>query len=36
MIKNIIFDMGQVLMYFRPTLYIERLGISGMDRELVI
>ena len=36
MIKNIIFDMGQVLMYFRPTLYIERLGISGMDRELLL
>lgn len=36
MIKNIIFDMGQVLMYFQPELYVDRLGITGRDRELLL
>lgn len=36
MIKNIIFDMGQVLMHFRPVLFIERLGIAGPDKELLL
>ena len=26
MIKNIVFDMGHVLMYFSPKVYISRLG----------
>ena len=36
MIKNVIFDMGQVLIYFSPELYIERLGVSGEDSEILL
>lgn len=36
MIKNIIFDMGQVLIYFSPDLYIERLGVSEEDSEILL
>ena len=33
MIKNIVFDMGHVLMYFSPKVYISRLGYTGEDAE---
>ena len=36
MIKNVIFDMGQVLIYFSPDLYIERLGVSREDSEVLL
>lgn len=35
MIKNIVFDMGQVLMYFDPDSYIARLGYTGEDAALL-
>ena len=35
MIKNIVFDMGQVLMYFSPDVYISRLGYTGADAALL-
>ncbi len=35
MIKNIIFDMGGVLLRFEPDYFIARLGISGADAELL-
>ncbi len=36
MIRNVIFDMGQVLIHFSPELYIERLGISGEDGGILL
>lgn len=36
MIKNVIFDMGQVLLYFSPELYIRRLGVSEEDGEILL
>ncbi len=36
MIQNIIFDMGQVLLYFNPGMYIESLGISGEDSDILL
>ena len=35
MIKNVVFDMGQVLMYFDPDTYIARLGYTGEDAALL-
>jgi len=35
MIRNIVFDMGQVLLRFDPPLFIERAGVPEADRELV-
>ena len=35
MIKNVVFDMGQVLMYFDPDSYIARLGYTGEDAALL-
>ena len=35
MIRNIIFDMGQVLLRFDRDFFITRLGIEGEDRELL-
>ena len=35
MIRNIVFDMGQVLLRFEPLLVMERLGVQGEDRELL-
>lgn len=32
-IRNVVFDMGQVLVYFRPDIFIERLGVPKEDRE---
>lgn len=36
MIRNIIFDMGQVLIYFRPDIFIERLEVPQEDRPLLL
>ncbi len=36
MIRNIIFDMGNVLMRFDPRLFIHRLGITGEDETLLL
>ena len=35
MIRNIVFDMGQVLLRFLPDLFIERLGVEGEDKKLL-
>lgn len=35
MIKNIIFDMGGVLLRFEPEYFIARLGITGADADLL-
>lgn len=35
MIKNIVFDMGNVLFAFKPSEYIRRLGYTGQDAELL-
>ena len=35
MIRNIIFDMGGVLLRFEPAYFIERLGITGDDAEIL-
>ena len=35
MIKHIIFDMGNVLLRFDPALFLDRLGASGEDRQLL-
>ena len=36
MIRNIVFDMGHVLMYFLPKVYVERLHVPEEDREPVL
>lgn len=36
MIRNIIFDMGQVFIHFTPEEYISRLGITGEDASLLL
>ena len=36
MIKNVVFDMGQVLIHFCPELYIERLGVNEEDSKLLL
>ncbi len=35
MIRNIVFDMGQVLIYFSPKVYIDRLNVPEEDRPLL-
>ena len=35
MIKNILFDMGKVLIHFDPEMFMDRLGIQGDDRTLL-
>lgn len=35
MIKNIVFDMGNVLFDFKPSEYIRRLGYTGRDAEIL-
>ena len=35
MIRNIVFDMGQVLLRFVPDLFLERIGVEGEDRKLL-
>lgn len=36
MIRNIVFDMGHVLMYFLPEVYIERQKVPEEDREMLL
>ncbi len=36
MIRNIVFDMGQVLIYFSPKEYIDRLSVPEEDRPLLL
>ena len=36
MIRNILFDMGNVLIYFDRNLFMERLGVSEEDRKLLM
>ena len=35
-IRNIVFDMGQVLRYFTPPLYVEQQGVAEKDRPLLL
>lgn len=35
MIKNVIFDMGNVLLRFDPELFLDRVGVTGPDRLLL-
>ena len=35
MIRNIVFDMGQVLIRFEPDLFLDRLNLSKEDRDLL-
>lgn len=35
MIRNIVFDMGNVLIHWNPDLFIDRLGVSEEDRPLL-
>ena len=36
MIKNIVFDMGNVLLRFEPELFIQRLGVTPEDRRTLL
>ncbi len=36
MIRNIIFDMGQVLIYFRPEVFLDRLEVPEADRPVLL
>ena len=36
MIKNIIFDMGNVLIHFDRAQFLDRLGVEDADRELLM
>lgn len=36
MIRNIVFDMGQVLIHFRPGAFIDRLGVSEEEKDLLL
>ena len=36
MIKNIVFDMGNVVIRFDPNLFMEREGVAEEDRELLM
>lgn len=36
MIRNIVFDMGNVLVYWRPDVLVERLGVPEEDRPLLM
>ena len=35
MIKNIVFDMGNVLVRFDPELFMDRYSLTGEDRKLI-
>lgn len=35
MIRNIVFDMGNVMIYFRKGLFLDRAGLAGEDRTLL-
>lgn len=36
MIKNVVFDMGNVLIHFDPALFVQREGFSGKDAQLLV
>lgn len=36
MIRNIIFDMGNVLIRFEPDVFLERAGVAGADKTLLL
>ena len=36
MIKNIVFDMGNVVIRFDPKVFIDRFGVSAADRDLLL
>ena len=36
MIRNIVFDMGNVLIHWRPDLFVERAGVPEEDRPLLL
>ena len=36
MIRNILFDMGNVLIYFDRNLFMDRLGVSEEDKKLLM
>lgn len=36
MIRNIIFDMGNVLIRFEPDVFLERAGVTGADKTLLL
>ena len=36
MIKNIVFDMGNVIIRFDPNLFMEREGVAEEDRQLLM
>ncbi len=36
MIKNIVFDMGNVVIRFDPTAFIDRFGVSAEEREMLL
>lgn len=36
MIRNIVFDMGNVLIQWKPDLFVERLGVPSEDRPLLL
>lgn len=36
MIRNIVFDMGNVLIYWRPEMFVERMGLPEEDRVLLL
>ena len=36
MIKNIIFDMGNVLIKFDRSIFLDRIGVTGEDREILL
>ena len=36
MIRNILFDMGNVLIYFDRNLFMERLGVAEEDKKLLM
>ena len=36
MIKNILFDMGNVLIRFEPKEYVKRVGLSEPEQELML
>ena len=36
MIRNILFDMGNVLIYFDRNLFMDRLGVAAEDKKLLM
>ncbi len=36
MIRNVVFDMGNVLIHWKPNLFVEDLGVPEGDRALLL